>query len=409
VSAESAKAASLLRHPAFRTLWLAQLVSVFGDFLMLFGVISLITFRFHRTPSDVAFAIASYLLPLSLLAPFAGVLVDRWNVKRAMIASDLARAAIAASFVFVTDLRQIDLAMALLGLFSCFFGPAQSVALRVLIAPTDLLNANALLAQAFYAVRILSPAIAGALVATLTEKACFWADAASFVFSAAMIGRLTIVRPQAAGQEHPFRGLGRDFLEGNRFIFTHRGLSLAFLASAAAMFMLSSFSPLISVYVRDTLHAREVVYGVISAMVGVGLIVGTQGIRKAAKDAPIAQLVVGGLLALGVGAALLGTFQNIAAAALSTLIIGMAIAVVVVPAQTLSQKETPPAMMGRVSSTFMSLFSVAHVLGHLLSGALATRLGIRQLFLVCGAALFVLGTAGWLWLRPRPSVETSPT
>jgi len=405
MAAEPTKPRSLLRDPTFRTLWLAQLVSVFGDFLMLFGVISLITFRFHRTPTDVAFAIASYLLPVSLLGPIAGVLVDRWSVKRVMIGSDLVRAAIAASFIFVSDPRQIDLAMALLGLFSSFFGPAQSVAVRLLVAPADLLSANALLAQAFYMVRILSPAIAGALVAVLTEKACFWADAASFVFSAAMIGRLSISRPRAPGQEHAFRGLGRDFLEGNRFIFTHRGLSLAFLASAAAMFMLSSFSPLISVYVRDTLHFREMVYGGISSMIGVGLIVGTQAVRKRAKDAPIAQLVVGGLLALGVGASLLGAFQNIVTAALSTLIIGGAIAVVVVPAQTLTQKETPPAMMGRVSSTFMSLFSVSQVLGLLLSGALATRLGIRPLFLVCGAALFLLGSTGWLWLRPGARAE----
>src|SRR5262249_46672474 len=109
---------SLLRHAAFRTLWLAQLVSVFGDFLMLFGVISLITFRLHLPPTEVAFAIASYLLPVSLLAPMAGVLVDRLNVRRVMIASDLTRAAIAAAFVFVGDPRQIDLGMALLGLFS---------------------------------------------------------------------------------------------------------------------------------------------------------------------------------------------------------------------------------------------------------------------------------------------------
>ena len=227
MAAEAANPRSLLLHPEFRTLWVAQLVSVFGDFLLLFGVVSLITFHLHRTPSDVAFAIASFLLPLSLLAPFAGVLVDRWNVKRVMIASDLTRAAIAASFIFVRDVQQIDLGMALLGLFSSFFGPAHSVALRVLIPPADLLAANALLAQAFYAVRILSPAIAGALVAALSEKACFWADAASFVFSAAMIGRLTISRPPVAGQESSLRALGRDFVEGNRFIFTHRGLSLA--------------------------------------------------------------------------------------------------------------------------------------------------------------------------------------
>ena len=256
--------------------------------------------------------------------------------------------------------------------------------------------------------RILSPAIAGALVAALSEKACFWADAASFVFSAAMIGRLTISRPPVAGQESSLRALGRDFVEGNRFIFTHRGLSLAFLASAAAMFMLSSFSPLISVYVRDTLHARELVYGGISSMVGVGLIVGAQGIRRLAKDAPIAPVVLGGLFGLGIGAVLLGSFRNVVAAGLSTLIIGGAIAVVVLPAQTLTQKDTPPTMMGRVSSTFMSLFSVSQVLGLLLSGALATRLGIRPLFLLCGATLVVLSGAGWLWLRSRPISSVFP-
>ena len=111
------------------------------------------------------------------------------------------------------------------------------------------------------------------------------------------------------------------------------------------------------------------------------------------------QLVVGGLSGLGLGAGLLGTFQNVVAAALSTLIIGGAIAVVVVPAQTLTQKETPPTMVGRVSSTFMSLFSVSQVLGLLLSGALATRLGIRPLFLVCGATLVVLSGAIWIWVR----------
>src|SRR4051812_36952126 len=187
---DSISARGILRQPGFRTLWLAQFVSVFGDFLMFFGVISLITFRMHGTPADVALATVAYLLPLSLIAPLAGVLVDRWNVKRVMIASDLMRAAIAASLIFAGDLRQIAIAMALLGVFSSFFGPAQTVALRALVAPADLMTANATLAQAFYAVRILSPALAGALVAWLTEKACFWLDAASFLFSAAMIARL---------------------------------------------------------------------------------------------------------------------------------------------------------------------------------------------------------------------------
>ncbi|HET7785778.1 MAG TPA: MFS transporter [Myxococcales bacterium] len=391
---------AVFAQPPFRTLWLAQFVSVFGDFMELFGVISLITFRLHGTAVDVAMATVAYLAPFSFVAPAAGVLVDRWQVKRVMIASDLIRAFIAASLVLVADVHQIWVVMALLGLVSCFFGPAQSVALRTVVPPQDLLAANAMLAQAFYAVRILSPALAGALVAWLTEKACFWIDAASFLFSASMIARLTVARAPSGG-DRSLRGFGRDFLEGNRFIFTHRGLSFAFLASAAAMFMLSSFSPLISVYVRDSLHAGTVFYGAVSSMVGVGLIAGTQAVHRAAKGRSMVDVVTAGLFGLGAGAGILGGFQSKYTAALSTLTIGAAIAFVMVPAQTLSQKETPPAMQGRVSSTFMSLFSISQVLGLSLSGVLAAKLGIRQLFLAAAAALVILSMAGFFWLRPR--------
>ncbi len=397
----------LLRQTSFRTLWLAQFVSVFGDFLALFGVISLITFRLRGSPVDVAFVTASYMLPMTFVAPVAGVLVDRWPVKKVMIASDLLRALIAASLLLVHEVPQIALVMAGLGLVSSFFAPAQSVALRTLVAPQDLLAANALLSQAFYLVRIASPALAGLLVAWLTEAACFWIDAGSFLFSAAMISRLAIARPVQGPRDGSLRALARDFAEGNRFIFTHRALSFAFLSSAAAMFMLSSFSPLISIYVRDTLHAETLLYGMISSMVGVGLIVGTQLVQKVARDRPIATVVASGLFVLGAGAALLGAFRTVPTAALSTFAIGFGIALVVVPAQTLSQKETPPSMMGRVSSTFLSLFSLAQVLGLLVSGTLASRLGIRPLFLCCGGALVLMALAGARLLRPDPAANLS--
>ncbi len=405
MSTTGAGTRGILGQPAFRTLWTAQLVSVFGDFLALFGMISLITFRLHGTAADVAVATAAFLLPFAVVAPAAGVLVDRWPPKRVMICSDLLRAGIAAALVFVHTVPAIAAVMAALGIVSAFFGPAQSVALRVLVKPEDLLAANAMLAQAMYSVRILGPAAAGALVAWLSEKACFWLDAASFVFSAAMIAGLLVARGAARGGDGSLGSLARDFAEGNRFIFSHRALSFAFLASAAAMFMLSSFSPLISVYVRDMLGAGTIVYGAISAMVGVGLIAGTALVRRAAKDLPIATVVLLGILSLGAGAALLGAFRNVATAALATFVIGSAIAVVVVPAQTLSQKETPPEMLGRVSSTFLSLFSFAQVLGLLLSGVLATHLGIRALFLWCAAALAMLAVAGRAWLRPRAQAQ----
>jgi MFS family permease len=271
------------------------------------------------------------------------------------------------------------------------------VTLRTLVPRESLLAANAMMTQAFYIVRLFSPFAAGALISALGEKACFYLDTASFVFSAFMISTLVVVRPQSQ-TEKTVDKLTQDFLEGNRFIFTHSGLSFVFLAMAVAMFVLSSFSPLISIYIRDSLAAGPFLFGVISSMVGIGLIVGSSVMARF-RNFPKPLVVLCGLVALGLGAGLLGTFQNRFMAGVSTFAMGFAISFVLVPAQTMSQQETPPAMMGRVSSTFMSMISLAQVLGLLLSGYLAQTLGIRPLFVASGLALFIIAGAGYWMVR----------
>lgn len=99
-----------------------------------------------------------------------------------MILSDLIRAALILLLVFVTDVRQICAIFAVLSTVSSFFVPAQSVTLRTLVPVEGLLAANALMAQAFYVVRLVSPAAAGFLIVWFREKSCFYLDSASFVF-----------------------------------------------------------------------------------------------------------------------------------------------------------------------------------------------------------------------------------
>ena len=391
---------TILQHVPFRTLWLAQFVSIFGDFLALFGVISLITFRLHGNPVQVTAVTIAYVLPLAVIGPIAGVFVDHWNVKRVMVASDITRGVLILLLVFVTDVTQICIIFAIISTVSSFFAPAQSVTIRTIVPQEGLLAANAMITQAFYVVRLLSPFVAGALIAWLGERLCFYLDTASFVFSAGMISSLAILRPRIQ-MEKTLASLTEDFLEGNRFIFTHAGLSFVFLAMGVAMFVLSSFSPLISIYIRDSLSAGPFIFGLISSMVGIGLIVGAQVLGRMHHRTTRTNIVLGGLLSLGIGAALLGAFQNIPMAAASTFMMGFAISFVLIPAQTLSQQETPPALMGRVSSTFMSLISFAQVLGLLLSGYLAESLGIRPLFLACAAALALISGAAYFFMRRR--------
>ena len=97
----------VLKIRAVRRLWLAQLVSIFGDFLAIFAVFSLVTFQLHGTPTQVSMILVAYMLPLAVVSPLAGVFVDKWNVKWTMIASDLVRGVLVLVLVFVRDLNAI--------------------------------------------------------------------------------------------------------------------------------------------------------------------------------------------------------------------------------------------------------------------------------------------------------------
>ena len=391
----------VFRQGDFRTLWLAQFVSVFGDFLAVFGVISLITFRWHGTAAQVTYVLISYMLPLAIVSPIAGVFVDRWRVKRVMIASDLIRGALVLLLLWVSDVAQLYTLFVALGAVSSFFGPAQSVALRTLVAKEKLLAANALMSQAFYTVRLLSPVVAGALVAWLTEKSCFYIDAFSFFFSAAMVSSL-LIRREAAHGSNTVKGFWKQLTSGNRFIFTHPSLAFVITSMVSAMFVMSCLSPLFSIYVRDILHSGVFTYGIVSSAVGVGLIAGTAAVNRFGGERSKKSVVLVGLIVCAAGVALLGIFAAIPAAVATTLTMGFGISFVVVAAQTLMQQETPPAMLGRVSSSFMSVFSAAQVLGLLLSGHLAVWFGIRIVFLLCAAALALIALAGFTQHKPTP-------
>lgn len=397
----------VLKISGFKRLWLAQIVSILGDFLAVFGVINLITFKWHGTPLQVTNVMIAFMIPMATIGPLAGVFVDRWNVKRTMIISDLIRAVLILGLVWVTNLQQIFVLFFLVSTVSSFFGPSQSVTLRTLVPMNGLLSANALMSQAFYTMRIIAPAAAGLLVYWLGYSSCFYLDTASFVFSAGMLSTIAIVRAVTAkdATEKSVSSLMKDYTAGSRFILTHPAISFVMLAMMTAMFVLSCFSPLISVYVRDQLHAGTRSFGIISAMVGVGLIVGTQLVNAVAKGFSKKHVALCGLFGLSFATFVLALFQSTWLAGVSMFGIGFTIAFIVVPAQTLMQQETPRDMLGRVSSSFMAVFSLSQLLGLVLSGSLANGIGVRHLFMASAGLLVVLSAMGYLWLREDKPAE----
>jgi DHA3 family macrolide efflux protein-like MFS transporter len=387
-----------------RRVWFAQLVSLLGDFLALFAVISVVTYRMHGTEQQVTGVQIAYMLPLALLGPLSGVFVDRWPLKPTLIASDLIRAVLVLLFFFTTSMWQIYLILCALSCVSSFFGPAQSVTIRSHVPPNGLMSANALMQVAMMGTRVVGPAAAGALVAAFGPRVCYAIDFVSFLVSAALISSVAIVRaaspPRAAAPEttnSKVHAVFHEMGEGMRFIVHHAAISFVVMAMAAGMFVIGCFGPLIAIYVRDWLHANAGTFGYVSAMVGTGMMLGMPAVRRMADQVASTTLVLGGLAGIGVGALLLGAFTFIPTAMLGCFTIGFTFAGVIVPAQTLMQRETPPALMGRISSTMMSMVFFAQVAGLALSGVLAHAFGVRAVFLLCAVLAWVLTGAGkWL-------------
>ena len=186
--------------------------------------------------------------------------------------------------------------------------------------------------------------------------------------------------------------------EGMRFIANHAAVSFVVMAMAAGMFVMGCFGPLIAIYVREWLHAQSGVFGIVSAMVGTGMLFGIPLVRRVSGDVSNSTLVLSGLAGIGLGALLLGALPWVGMSMLACFTLGFAFAGVIVPAQTLMQQETPAAMMGRISSTTMSVVFFAQLIGLVLSGVLAQMFGVRAVFFLCAVLAWVLTGAGKLLL-----------
>src|SRR5262245_8637094 len=399
----------VLRIDVMRRVWYAQVISLFGDFLALFAVIAVVSFTMHGTPKQITGVQIFYMLPLVFVGPIAGVFVDRWPLKPTLIASDLIRAVLAMLLIPAVSIWQVYIVLAALSCVSSFFGPAQQVTIRTHVPPQGLISANALMQMAFMGMRVVGPGTAGVVAATFGPRTCYAIDAISFFGSAALIGSVIIRRPPSttpAAQAAPsssnrIHAIWRDMLQGMSFIFHHTAILFVVMAMAAGLFTIGCFGPLIAIFVRDMLHGSARLFGFVSAMVGVGLFLGTPVVRKVSGQFANDTLVLSGLAGIGAGVFLLGAIPHQIATLIGAAVIGFAFAAIMVPAQTLLQRETPHEMIGRVSSTNISVALLAQVGGLVLSGVLANLFGVQMVFILCAGLAMVMAAGGRLFLHAR--------
>lgn len=403
-----------LRHRAFRLLFAGQVVSNLGDWLDLLALLGLIAYQWRLGAPALAALTLMLLLPRAVVAPVAGVFVDRWPRRLVMIVCDLARAALALCLVWAPNVVAALAIVLAMSVLSTFFDPARQAAIRVTVPEEDLLQASALSRLSVNVTKVLGPAAGGVVVALAGPRAAFVVDALTFVVSAALLSRLRLQGESRAAKDPNDPGPSRiwqDLREGVAYMLGTRVLLIAVGFQMVEMLIIESNDSL-SVLAFMQVGMGEALVGLAIGCSGLGNVGGALGIGQwGGRLHPLRQM--------GAGKLLIGTIE----AALGTAIVlglrggadwfpvlvlgGVGFAAIWVPFSYIVQRETPPQLTGRVSATAGALCTTFGLAGPPLGAFLAQRIGVGPLFVVTGGAVGVLGLA--LLLLPMPPLSERHT
>ena len=383
-----------------------QAVSVLGDGLAVLAIPLLVLDLTHN-PLLSGLSAASVTVGYLLVGLPAGVLVDRLDPWRVLIAMDAARTLLFAGLYALSAagvLRTWALFVLALSAGACavFFESALVVVVKDLFSRSGLMAANSALELVSQISLIAGPAVVGLLAAAGGINLALLADAMTFAVSLASLVVVTRNRPGSARSDRarPAGWPGPEFAaslrEGLRYLLTVRTL-LILTAVQVVVNLCLSVEKLIIYDARETLGLSQPLVGVVVAAGGAGGLAGALSAAPLARWAGEMRLVLVAIAAAGVSVASMCLASSALTLAGANLGYGAALVVASLVNRTQRQRLVPRDLLGRVTSTVRVLFLAADPLGVVAASAATVALGgdPRPVFLVAGVMVVVAAAAGW--------------
>jgi len=376
-----------LRHRNFRLWFFGQLTSLVGTWMQTIAQNWLV---YQLTGSAWDLGVVNFVgaIPLVPLTLHAGAIADRFSKRRIIFltqASMMALAFILAVLCATDAVRLwhvIGLAF-LLGAVQAIDTPARQAFVIELVGREDLANAIALNSGTFHGARVIGPAVAGILVASIGVSGAFFLNGASFL---AVLGALFLMDATLILRTQPDGKSGVDLWGGARYIARNRAPGSIVLLISLSAFLATPYYVLVPIFAQEVLGGGAGVYGGLMSAAGVGAVLGSLYAASGGAVRRKGMLLAAGSLSFPVLVVAFSLSRHYPVSLLLIAAIGFAFVIQNAPANSLLQTLVPDPLRGRVMAIYVSLFLGLMRVGGLLVGLLASATSATTALAIAGAA-----------------------
>ncbi|HET7599943.1 MAG TPA: MFS transporter [Gemmatimonadales bacterium] len=404
-----------LRHRNFRLFLIGQFISLCGTWMQQVAL-GWLVLQLTNSPFAVGLVTSLGSLPILLFTLYGGVVADRVDKRRfvlilqCLMLTEALTLAVLTAFHWITVPWVIGLAI-FAGLLSAFEVPTRQAFVVELVGREDLMNAIALNSSAFNVARVIGPAIAGVLLASVGLAGCFFANAASYI--AVIVGLVQIHTERRPVQREI--GAVTALREGLSYIWSHRWpRALVVLIGGFSLFGFP-FIIMMPVFARDALHVGASGYAALVASVGLGAAIAALSLAGFGTRSRPGRLLLAGSLLFGMTLAAAALFPEYGPAFALFTVSGWAMALNGILGNTMLQTESPDHLRGRVMGVYSFVVLGLAPFGAFQAGWVSEHLGVRWSIglggLVCiavavGVARYMAGGTGRLYRTVRRTVTS---
>ncbi|NBC27251.1 MAG: MFS transporter [Bacteroidetes bacterium] len=386
----------------YRRLWLAQVVSNFGDWFGLLAIYALIQ-SYSDSELLLGLIIVVKTLSLALFSPFAGYITDRMNRRRLMIWCDIFRGLVVLGFLLIVSYQLLWLAYVLMAVqmvFSAIFEPAKTSSIPNITTSEELVYANILSAASWSIIFTSGMAVGGLATAWLGTDAVFIINSVTYLLSAVFIYRATIPQTEMSRKEkirtkNPLTGIR----EGFQFLKDHPEVMRPTMAKGMFTSCIGALVYLLILVAEDILLMGSVGLGILYAARGVGTGIGpVLGRRIFKKESTWVKAMGYCMVFSGVMYALVSGSEALILMALLVMAAHAASGSNWVMSTVLLQRRAPDIFRGRVFSTEWLLFTLSQSVSVTIAALILEfgLLSIRETILLFSLLLSAIGIL-WLW------------